>query len=194
MDYMKTMPDKFFDLCICDPPYGIDINKSGRLVGEKGWKYKDWDKYVPDKNYFDELFRVSKNQIVWGGNYYEMPATRCYIIWDKKQPEGVSFASAELAWTSFDRSTKTFYWHPQASNENRIHPTQKPIALYKWILGMFAKQSDKILDTHVGSGSSLIACIEGGFNYWGTEIDKDYYEAAQKRIARAFRQYDLNLE
>ena len=191
MDYLPNIPDKYFDLAIVDPPYGIDINKSGRLVGEKGWEYKDWDKYKPDKNYFEELFRVSKNQIVWGGNYYEMPATRCYIIWDKKQPEGVSFASAELAWTSFDRSTKTFYWHPQASNENRIHPTQKPVALYRWQLKKFAVAGDLILDTHVGSGSSLIACKELGFDYIGFEIDKDYYEGAMKRIKSATRKYEL---
>lgn len=182
LDAMRQMPDKAFDLAIVDPPYGIDINKSGRLVKEKGWDYKNWDKSIPTEQYFKELERVSCNQIVWGGNYFPLGPTRCYLIWDKKQPEGVSFASSELAWTSFDKSTKTFYWHPQFQNENRIHPTQKPVKLYEWLLKNYAKEGDKILDTHLGSGSIAIACHNMAFNLTGYELDKDYYNAALKRF------------
>ena len=182
MEGMKHFPDKYFELAIVDPPYGIDINSSGRL-GHYGGKGKKWDSQTPDDDYFKELFRVSKNQIIWGGNYFNLPPTRCFLIWDKKQPENVSFASCEYAWTSFDASAKTFYMSPMNVPEERIHPTQKPIQLYKWILSRYAKPGDKILDTHVGSASNLIACEDLGFPYIGFEIDKDYYEAAQKRLA-----------
>jgi site-specific DNA-methyltransferase (adenine-specific) len=178
---MKQFPDKYFELAIVDPPYGIDINSSGRL-GHYGGKGKKWDSQTPDDDYFKELFRVSENQIIWGGNYFNLPPTRCFLIWDKKQPENVSFASCEYAWTSFDASAKTFYMSPMNVLEERIHPTQKPTRLYKWILSRYAKQGDKILDTHVGSASSLIACYDMGFDYIGFEIDEDYYNMAQKRI------------
>lgn len=180
MEFMKGYPDKFFELAIVDPPYGIDINKSGRLVKEKGWDYKAWDQGTPDETYFTELKRVSKNQIIWGGNYFPLSPTKCFLIWDKQQPEGVSFASCEFAWTSFDSVAKTFYKRPQG--DIRIHPTQKPIELYKWLLNCYAKQGDKILDTHLGSGSSRIAAYIMGFNFYGCEIDKDYYEAQEKRF------------
>jgi site-specific DNA-methyltransferase (adenine-specific) len=181
MEGMKQFPDKYFELAIVDPPYGIDINSSGRL-GHYGGKGKKWDSQTPDDDYFKELFRVSENQIIWGGNYFNLPPTRCFLIWDKKQPENVSFASCEYAWTSLDASAKTFYMSPMNVSEERIHPTQKPTRLYKWILSRYAKQGDKILDTHVGSASSLIACYDMGFDYIGFEIDEDYYNMAQKRI------------
>lgn len=189
LEAMRQMEDNAFDLAIVDPPYGIDINTSGRLVAEKGWAYKDWDKSTPDKHFFDELFRVSKNQIIWGGNYFVLPPTRGFVIWDKQQPEGVSFASCEFAWTSFDRSAKTFYQRPQG--ENRIHPTQKPVALYKWLLHNYAKEGDKILDTHLGSGSIAIACHDYGFDLVGCELDKDYYEAAVKRFENHTKQMQM---
>ena len=183
MEYMKTMPDKYVDLALVDPPYGIDINSSGRL-GHYGGKGKTWDSCIPNEEYFKELQRVSKNQIIWGGNYFKLPPTRCFLIWDKQQPEGVSFASCEYAWTSFDRSAKTFYKSPiNAEKGHRFHPTQKPVALYKWLLKNYANPGDKILDTHVGSASSLIACYDMGFDYIGFEIDEEYYNLAQKRIA-----------
>lgn len=185
MDGMQQIPDDYFELCICDPPYGIDINSSGRL-GHYGGRGKKWDSEIPNDAYFKELFRVSKNQIIWGGNYFNLPPTRCFIIWDKKQPENVSFASCEYAWTSFDASAKTFYLSPMNVQDERIHPTQKPVRLYKWILSRYAKPGDKILDTHVGSASSLIACEDLGFEYIGFEIDKDYYNAAQERM-KAFK-------
>ena len=181
MEYMKEMPDNAFELAIVDPPYGININSSGRL-GHYGGKGKKWDAKTPEQKYFDELFRVSKNQIIWGGNYFNLPPTRCFLIWDKKQPENVSFASCEFAWTSFDASAKTFYLSPMNVKGERIHPTQKPVALYEWLLKNYAKPGDKILDTHVGSASSLIACHKMGFDYLGFEIDEEYYNKAKKRL------------
>lgn len=188
MEGMKQYPDKYFDLAVVDPPYGIDINKSGRLVKENGWEYKDWDSAIPKIEYFLELARVSKNQIIWGGNYFALDATRCFLIWDKQQPEGVSFASCEFAWTSFNASAKTFYQRPQG--ENRIHPTQKPIKLYSWIYKNYLPNGGKVLDTHLGSGSNRIAADKAGnIDFIGYELDKDYYEAQEKR----FKDYKLQL-
>lgn len=181
MEGMAKYPDKYFDLAIVDPPYGIDINSSGRL-GHYGGKGKSWDNKIPNNDFFIQLFRVSKNQIIWGGNYFSLPPTRCFLIWDKQQPEDVSFASCEYAWTSFDRSAKTFYKRPQNADIKRIHPTQKPIKLYKWLLTNYAKQGDKILDTHLGSGSSRIAAYDMGFDFVGYELDKDYFDAQEKRF------------
>lgn len=188
MEGMKAYPDKFFELAIVDPPYGIDINSSGRL-GHYGGKGKTWDAEVPDQIYFNEVKRVSKNQIIWGGNYFPLPPTRCFLIWDKQQPEGVSFASCELAWTSFDASAKTFRKRPQ--EETRIHPTQKPVALYKWLLKNYAKEGDKILDTHLGSGSSRIAAYHMGFDFYGFELDPDYFQAQEKRFKEQTMQSTL---
>ena len=190
MEGMKRYPDKFFELAIVDPPYGININASGR-VGHYGGKGKKWDAQPPEPEYFEQLLRVSKNQVIWGGNYFHLPPTRCFLIWDKKQPPGVSFASCEFAWTSFDASAKTFYMSPINMDEQRLHPTQKPIALYKWLLRNYAKQGDKILDTHVGSASSLIACHRLGFDYVGFEIDPDYYKAACERLAKVQAQQTI---
>lgn len=181
MEYMSTVPDKYFDLAIVDPPYGIDINSSGRL-GSYGGKGKKWDSQTPDDEYFIELSRVSKNQIIWGANYFDMPPTRCFLIWDKQQPEDVSFASCEFAWTNFDKSAKTFYMRPQSADPIRIHPTQKPRKLYDWLLSNYAKEGDKILDTHLGSGSSAIASHYAGFEFVGTELDSDYFKASVERF------------
>ncbi len=181
MEAMKEMSDNQFDLAIVDPPYGIDINSSGRL-GHYGGKGKKWDKETPSQKYFDELQRISNNQIIWGGNYFFLKPTRCFLIWDKQQPQNVSFASCEYAWTSFNLSAKTFYMRPQNADNIRIHPTQKPVKLYEWLLMNYAKEGDKILDTHLGSGSIAIACHNLGYDLTGYEIDKDYYESAIKRI------------
>lgn len=196
MEMLRKCPNKHFDLAIVDPPYGIGMD--GGNVGYKGFndfEKKDWDASPPPPEYFEQLFRVSKNQIIWGGNYFNLPATRCYVVWDKG--EGFynrTYAECELAWTSFNRNTFKIKHDPLANGDykGKLHPTQKPLILYKRILKKFAAAGDLILDTHVGSGSSIVACIEGGFNYYGCEIDKDYYDAAQKRIARAFRHYELN--
>ena len=182
IELMSRYEDNHFDLAIVDPPYGIDINSSGRL-GHYGGKGKTWDSEVPNDKYFKELSRVSKNQIVWGGNYFNLPPTRCFLIWDKKQPENVSFASCEYSWTSFDKSAKTFYLRPQnADYDGRIHPTQKPIKLYEWLLMNYAKEGDKILDTHLGSGSIAIACYNLGYDLTACELDKEYYKASMKRL------------
>ena len=187
MELMKRYPDNHFDLAIVDPPYGIDINSSGRL-GHYGGKGKKWDNKIPNDIYFKELNRVSKNQIIWGGNYFNLQPTRCFLIWDKQQPEGVSFASCEFAWTSFNKSAKTFYMRPQNADENRIHPTQKPKSLYQWLLTKYAEPNFKILDTHLGSGSIAIAVdsvnkIEKmNLTLTACELDKEYYQTATKRI------------
>ena len=181
MEYMATQPDNAFDLAIVDPPYGIGINSSGRL-GHYGGKGKDWDNKVPSEDYFTEVKRVSENQIIWGANYFKMPPTRCFLIWDKQQPDGVSFASCEYAWTSFDASAKTYYQRPQNADIERIHPTQKPVKLYEWLLTNYAKPGQRILDTHLGSGSSAIAAHYFGVDFVGCELDKDYYAAAVKRF------------
>ena len=190
MDLMRECADKAFDLAIVDPPYGIDINSSGRL-GHYGGKGKKWDGETPPPEYFKELKRVSRNQIVWGGNYFDLPPSRCWIIWDKEQPDGVSFADCELAWTSMDKSARMFRKRPQNADPIRIHPTQKPVALYEWTLRKFAKPGDRILDTHLGSGSIAIACHYAGHPLTACEIDRDYYEAALQRIKRETAQMTL---
>ena len=193
---MARYPDKHFDLAIVDPPYGIGVNKM-QLGNGKRKIYRgkdDWDKEPPSEEYFKELFRVSKNQIIWGGNYFKLPPTRCFLIWDKQLPEGFSFASCEFAWTSYDLSAKTFYKRPQGQDGgNRIHPTQKPVALYKWLLTNYAKPGDLILDTHVGSASSLIACHDLGFSAVGFEIDEEYYRISLERLQKHQRQIRFDL-
>ena len=184
MEGMKQFPDKYFELAIVDPPYGIGINHNmGRRKGDKHSDYKkvNWDNEIPTAKYFKELYRVSQNQIIWGANYYSMPPTKSFIVWRKPHiSEQMSFSMLEYAWSSFDKTAKE--WIGMSNEEDRIHPTQKPVALYKWLLMNYAKQGDKILDTHVGSASSLLACYDLGFEYMGFEIDKDYFEMAQKRI------------
>jgi site-specific DNA-methyltransferase (adenine-specific) len=185
---MREFPDKYFELAIVDPPYGININMNmGRKKGqEKKHQEKDWDGSIPNQEYFDELFRISQNQIIWGGNYFPLPLTKAWIFWDKEVPEGVSFADGELAWTSFDKTlvkARIPYSGFQGMDDGgKIHPTQKPVKLYKWILMNYAKQGYKIIDTHVGSASSLLACYDMGLDYIGFEIDKDYFKLANTRI------------
>jgi len=190
MEGMATFADGYFDLAIVDPPYGIDINSSGRL-GHYGGKGKTWDSQIPSAAYFAELRRVSRDQVIWGGNYFPLPPSRCFLIWDKQQPEGVSFADAEFAWTSFDASAKTFRMRPQNADPERIHPTQKPVALYRWLLENYAKPGQRILDTHLGSGSIAIAAHYAGVHLTACEIDPQYYADACDRIARETSQAEL---
>ena len=196
MEYMRTLPEKAFDLAVVDPPYGISINHNmGRRKGDKPSEYKKvtWDSKPPEKEYFDELFRVSRNQIVWGANYFQMPPTKCFIVWRKPQiSEDVSFSMVEYAWASFDQTAKE--WIGMSAEADRIHPTQKPIALYTWIFSRYAKPGDKILDTHLGSGSSRIAAYNAGLDFVGCEIDKDYFDAQEKRFQEHTAQENLFLQ
>lgn len=182
MELMARYPDNYFDLAIVDPPYGIGDKFKGGRSGKMQFNeivYKGWDE-APSKEYFDELFRVSKNQIIWGGNYFYLPPTRCFIVWDKRISEDFTLAMAELAWTSFDKLAKIY--RLLVPKNGKIHPTQKPVKLYEWLLMNYAKEGDKIIDTHLGSGSIAIACHNLGFDLTACELDKDYYDAAMKRL------------
>jgi len=196
---MKHYPDKYFDLAVVDVPYGIgeSLKKRENTTSDK-WKAptkkvhnpKDWDKEPPNLEYFYELFRVSKNQIVWGANHFIEKINKnssCWLVWNKKTAG--NNADCELAWSSFKTAVRRFdfmwegFWQENMKDkEKRIHPTQKPVALYDWILHNYAKEGDLILDTHLGSGSSRIAAYKGGFNFVGFEIDQEYYEKQEKRF------------
>lgn len=192
MELMASYPDNYFKIAITDPPYGLGdsvVNSGGRFKRYHN-KNGNWDNEIQKKEYFDELMRVSENQIIWGGNYFNLPSNKCFVIWDKQQPEGVSFAMAEYAWTSFDSVAKIFRYRTQGQ-EDRFHPTQKPIKLYEWLLTNYAKQGDKILDTHLGSMSSVIAFHNLGFEIVGSELDKDYFDAGVERVKKAMQQVRL---
>jgi len=194
---MKRFSDGHFDLAIVDPPYGIDITKQG--LGEGGGLYRapktykrgEWDNQAPDQEYFKELFRISKNQIIWGANHFihKIPYnSSCWIIWDKNNG-GSDFADAELAWTSFGSPVRIFKYTwsgfiqgNMKDKEAKIHPTQKPVALYEYLLANYTKDSQRIIDTHLGSGSSRIACEKAGLDFVGFELDTDYFLAQEKRF------------
>lgn len=195
MDLMREYPDKHFELAIVDPPYSLGPRLQGgsssQFIKNQKEKINTWDSSVPEENYFKELFRVSKNQIIWGGNYFNLPPTRCFIIWDKTN-RGISYSDCEYAWTSFDSPSRIFLLHISLiTSEGRIHPTQKAISMYKWLLHNYAKQGDKILDTHGGSMSIAIACHQMGYDLTLCELDKDYYEAGVKRVKEETAQEDL---
>lgn len=187
MDFMRDVPDKFYDLAIVDPEFGIGIGNSPRLVTDKGIKAKQWDDKPIDSDYFSHIFRVSKNQIIWGGNYYALPPNKHCVVWDKIQPEDLSFGMFDYAWTSFNGANKMFRRSVQKES-NKIHPTQKPVKLYEWLLSNYAKPGQKILDTHGGSGSICIACHNLGYDLDWMELDKDYYKLALDR----FQKYKVN--
>ena len=195
MEVLRAAPDKFWDLAIVDPPYGIGASEMQMGLGKKKWKRgKGWDDDVPDNAYFTELFRVSKNQIVWGANHFQLPISRGWIFWDKDVQPDLSFSSGELAWTSFDcvlKKANIDYSGFRGKDSEKIHPTQKPQALYRWILKTYAQTDDKILDTHLGSGSSRIAAHDMGFKFWGYELDKDYFEAQEKRFQQHISQLKI---
>jgi site-specific DNA-methyltransferase (adenine-specific) len=189
MQLMARYPDKYFDLAICDPPYGIDRNgmNMGNSVFNKD--NKKWDSCVPSDKYFDELFRVSKNQIIWGGNYFILPPSQYFAIWDKGETMyGRDFAECEYAWV---RSGGTRIYKKSPNQPTRIHPTQKPVALYKWTLDKYAKEGFKIIDTHCGSASSIIACHDYNFEIVACELDTDYYNDGVKRIKNHIAQIKL---
>lgn len=206
LEYMAGLPDKAFDLAIVDPPYGSPNINGGYTSGKGGtagaaaqlsYNRAIWSFAAPEQQYFDELMRVSANQIIWGANHMISKIqidSPCWIIWDKKN-ENTGFADCELAWASFDKAARKFefMWNGMLqgnmkNKEQRIHPTQKPVALYEWLLTHYAKPSQRILDTHLGSGSSAIACNNLGFEIVGCELDEDYYTAACKRIEQATAQ------
>ncbi len=206
MEGMARFPDKYFDLAIVDPPYGIGEDGGDKKRGTKSIKTpiynkKNWDSQPPKIQYFNELLRVSKNQIIWGANHFinNIPYnSSCWIVWDKDNTG--DFADAELAYTSFKSAVRIFKfrWNGMLQQnmkdkEQRIHPTQKPVALYKWLLQNYAKQGDKILDTHLGSGSSRIAAYEMGFDFTAFELDKEYFEAQEKRYKNHIAQLKLEL-
>jgi len=191
MEYMKGLEDNAFDLAIVDPPYGINVNVSmGRRKGQKHsghHKFAGGDIEPPNADYFKELRRVSKNQIIWGANHFisKMPQpadSPCWVMWDKGFSDEVTFAQFEMAWTSFSSTCKKFDKSP--NDPSRIHPTQKPVKLYEWLLSNYAKEGDRILDTHGGSMSSMIACHYGGFDAVCCELDKDYFEAGKLRFEK----------
>jgi site-specific DNA-methyltransferase (adenine-specific) len=218
LEGMKQFPDNYFDLAIVDPPYGggsdeydatteryggrfakyfpkekIDCKRTGGAWASKyGKNICNWD-VAPPKEYFDELFRVSKNQIIWGGNYFDLPPTRCFVVWKKLTiSESFSMAMAEYAWTSFNDNAKIFECAPQGKpGDNRFHPTQKPIALYEWLLSRYAKDGDIILDTHVGSASSLIACHRTNHKFVGFELDETYYKLSKERLEKEQAQMNI---
>jgi site-specific DNA-methyltransferase (adenine-specific) len=190
MDFMRDIPDGYYELACIDIPYGL----GDKLTQGGTWanKYKkgdaSWD-VLPSNDFFNELFRVSKNQIIWGGNYAELPPTRCFLIWDKVALLD-TMADCELAWTSFDKNAKIFR-HVRNTSEKRIHITQKPVALYKWILDKYAKPNDKILDTHGGSMSIAIACHDYGFDLDLCELDKEYFDKGVQRVKNHVAQTKL---
>jgi site-specific DNA-methyltransferase (adenine-specific) len=205
IELMKRYPDKHFDLAVVDPPYGIDINnqsqgKGGGVARKIEYTKKDWDKQAPNTQYFAELIRVSKNQIVWGANHFisKLPYdSSCWIVWNKENGE-TDFADCELAWTSFRTAVRIFKWkwagmlqQNMKDKEIRVHPTQKPVALYSWLLHNYAKQGDKILDTHLGSGSSRIAAHKAKLSFVGCEIDKEYFDKQEKRFKEYVSQLTL---
>lgn len=195
MEYMRSLPDNAFQLAVYDPPYGINIG-NGLGNGRKDYKtHKSWQMCSPGREYFDELRRVSRNQIIWGGNYFTdvLPPCDNWIIWDKKNP-GLTFSEAELAWCSVHRKIRIFARCTTARDVcGRIHPTQKPVELYRWLLRNYAQPGDRILDTHLGSGSSAIAAYDLGFDFVGTEIDETYYDAAVKRFSEYASQKRLEI-
>lgn len=205
MDVMKTFKDKQFDLAIIDPPYGINANQKradtgkNKHIKQKDYHVGDWDSCIPPKEYFFELKRVSKNQIIWGGNYFldYLQNTSCMIVWDKDNGDNY-YADCELAWTSFPTAVRKFKWkwhgflqQNMGNKQERIHPTEKPIQLYKWLLQNYAKEGDTILDTHFGSLSIGIACHDMKFDLTAIELDKDYYEMAKQRLINHQKQLTL---
>lgn len=207
MEYMRQQPDNAFNLAIVDPPYGINFgefnrtNKDSKGNRFKADKYKnaDWDSSIPTDDYFRELFRVTKNQIIWGGNYFPYIwgfGGKCFIFWNKGNPVD-NFSDGELAWTSFDKVAKVFNFNyygnieGNSQSKGKIHPTQKPVNLYEWLLKNYANEGDRILDTHLGSASSAIAAHYGGYDFVGTELDEDYYKAACARVETETAQLDM---
>lgn len=201
MEIMKNTPDKYYELCIADPPYGNNLKGGGSHSGKNGWsglqkKSDEWN-IAPDKLFFDELIRISKNQIIWGANHFisKIPYdSSCWLIWDKGQRD-FSLSDGEMAWTSFIKQSMRIFSYARAKclSEEKIHCCQKPADLYRWILQNYAKPKDKIFDPMIGSGSIAIACHDMGFDLTACELDKDYYDSAINRLRLHQQQQKLNL-
>lgn len=198
LEYMKTLPDKSFDLAVVDPPYNI-VSQQKRGIGSRidaSGKMNDWNHAKPAPEYYSELFRVSEHAIIWGANNFELPPSEYFIVWDKQQTVD-NFASAEYAWTNYKQPAKVFRYSIHRTMQERkkeggkIHPTQKPIALYNWIFENYAKKGQRILDTHLGSGSSAISAFYHELEFVGCEIDREYYVKAQRRFSEATRQVSM---
>lgn len=181
LQYMKTLPDKRFDMIVTDPPYGLGI--AANPVRQKHER-ENWDSEIPNDEIFAEMFRVSKHQIIWGGNYYPLPPHKNYLIWDKQQPENFTLAMCEMAWTSFDMPAKIFRYSVQREGAN-IHPTQKPVALMRWCIAKFAEAGWSIFDPFAGVASTLVAAVELGLPAYGCEISTRYHSAGLKRVKQA---------
>lgn len=190
MDYMRTIPNKYFTLAVVDPPYGLDAKSThdrGKLKDRclNRGNIQRWD-VRPGQEYFEELFRISQNQVIWGGNYFPLPPTRCFVCWDKQQV-WENFSQCEMAWTSFNKPAKMVRTSNRGGHSDRgkFHPTQKPIALYSYVFKQFLQQGgegQRIIDTHLGSGSSRIAAYKMGFDFYACELDKEYFEAQELRF------------
>lgn len=208
LDYMRNCTDNQFDLAIVDPPYGIGIHKMSFTQSTKAGLAKrrdyssvgDWDKAIPTDEYWSQLMRVSKNQIIWGGNYFSLPPVRGWVFWDKRVEDKYSndYADGEMAWTSFNKPLRCFRWlwngmlqQNMKNKQSRIHPTEKPKALYEWLLMTYAKKGDKILDTHLGSGSIAMACWNLKYDLVGMDIDKICVDKAAKRLIEYQKQLKL---
>jgi site-specific DNA-methyltransferase (adenine-specific) len=217
LEYMKTIPDKHYDLALLDPPYemGKKTNTSGDIIKTRTLKpsskrrntlgkpvrvvkytQKDWD-YAPPPEYWEQLFRISKNQVIWGGNHFPLPISKGWIFWDKMQPKEVAFSAGELAWTSYDSKIRKFEFRwagfAKQVKVNRIHSTQKPVELYEFCLNTFAKKGFKVIDTHSGSGSALIACYKLGIDCDGIEKDEEHFKNSKKRIKEFIENYHTPL-
>jgi len=199
MELMKRYPDNYFDLAIVDPPYGLGIDGQKKSINKnhkhnrKEHTQKNWDAAIPNETYFKELKRVSKNQIIWGGNYFteHLKPTKAWVFWYKGQRD-LTMSDGEMAWTSFDTVTRQFELNRAALiTQNTFHPTEKPYKLYKWLLDKYAKEGDKILDTHLGSGSISVACHDYGFDLTACELDTEYYNKAIERIKNHVSQQKL---
>jgi len=187
MEAMKDMADNQYDLAIVDPPYGLERFKASdggnsKKIKSFGDKNKNWNNIKPNKEFFNELFRVSKYQIIWGSNNFDLPTSEYFIIWQKSNALDFSFAMVEQAWTNVKKPAKLFVNLHVHNKDKRIHPTQKPVKLYEWLLMNYSKEGDKILDTHLGSGSIAIACHNLKYDLDAYEIDKEYYEETMKRF------------
>ena len=192
LPFMKQCEDNQFDLAIVDPPYGLErFKKGGSHVNKYGTENQEWNNIKPSNEYFDELFRISKYQIIWGSNNFDLPTSEYFIIWQKGNALDFSFAMVEQAWTNIKKPAKLFKHLHVQNTDKRIHPTQKPVKLYEWLLDTYAKPNYKILDTHLGSGSIAIACDKMGFDLVGLEIDEKYFKEANKRLEPYRKQQSL---